>query len=90
MSFFDSKVADEMGLRFIDVKLQDGKTYRKYRDILISQYPDKSSMGWPTYFVCDDPEGDFHILGEIRGGHMKGEFRKKMQQVLEGATPAAG
>ncbi|WP_017326533.1 hypothetical protein [Synechococcus sp. PCC 7336] len=83
MSHFDSKVAGELGLRFIDVKLQDGKTYRQYRDILISQYPDKASMGWPTYFVCDNPEGEFDILGEIKGGHMKGEFRKRVQAVLD-------
>ncbi|MGK7910036.1 MAG: thioredoxin family protein [Synechococcus sp.] len=83
MSFFDEKVSEELGLRFIDIKLQDGKTYRQYRDILISRYPDKSSMGWPTYFVCDEPEGDFKILGEIRGGHMKGEFRKRVQGILD-------
>lgn len=83
MSFFDEKVSGELGLRFIDIKLQDGKTYRQYRNILISRYPDKSSMGWPTYFVCDEPEGEFTILGEIRGGHMKGEFRKRVQAILE-------
>ncbi len=86
MSFFDEKVSGELGLRFIDIKLQDGKTYRQYRNILISQYPDKSSMGWPTDFVCDEPGGDFKILGEIRGGHMKGEFRKRVQAILDEVT----
>ena len=84
MSFFDSKVAEELSLQFIDVKMQDGKTYRQYRNILISQYPDKSGMGWPTYFICDEPEGEFTVLGEVKGGHMKGAFRKRLQSILAG------
>jgi hypothetical protein len=83
MSFYDQKVATELGLDFVDVKMQDTATYRKYRQILLSQYPDKSEMGWPTYIVCSDPEGDFQILGEIKGGHPKGEFRRRLQAVLE-------
>ncbi|WP_081609083.1 thioredoxin family protein, partial [Richelia intracellularis] len=56
MSFYDRSVVEELGLNFIDVKMQDIETYRKYRRILLSQYPDKSKMGWPTYIVCDSPE----------------------------------
>ncbi len=82
MSFYDKKVAAELGLDFVDVKMQDTKTYRKYRNILLAQYPDKSEMGWPTYLICDDPEGDFSIVGEVKGGHPKGEFRGKLQNVL--------
>ncbi len=82
MSFFDQKVSEELGLEFIDVKMQDTATYRKYRKILLSQYPDKAEMGWPTYLVCDSPEGEFQILGEVKGGHPKGEFRSKLQAVL--------
>jgi len=83
MSFFDKKVSEELGLQFIDVKMQDTATYRKYRKILLSQYPDKAEMGWPTYLVCDSPEGEFQILGEVKGGHPKGEFRTKLQAVLD-------
>jgi hypothetical protein len=82
MSFYDKKVAEELGLDFVDVKMQDTKTYRKYRNILLAQYPDKSEMGWPTYLICDDPEGEFSIVGEVKGGHPKGEFRSKLQGVL--------
>lgn len=82
MSFYDKKVAEELGLDFVDVKMQDTKTYRQYRNILLAQYPDKSEMGWPTYLICDDPEGDFSIVGEVKGGHPKGEFRSKLQGVL--------
>jgi hypothetical protein len=39
-------------------------------------------MGWPTYIVCDSPEGEFQILGEVKGGHPKGEFRSRLQEVL--------
>jgi hypothetical protein len=89
MSFYDKKVVEELSLLFIDVKMQDTVTYRKYRKILLTQYPDKSKMGWPTYLVCDSPEGEFRILGEVKGGHPKGEFRNRLQEVLssEGVNP---
>ncbi|MGB3642515.1 MAG: thioredoxin family protein [Rivularia sp. (in: cyanobacteria)] len=83
MSFYDKKVSEELGLEFIDVKMQDTATYRKYRKVLLTQYPDKSEMGWPTYIVCDSPEEEPHILGEVKGGHPKGEFRTRLQSVLD-------
>lgn len=86
MSFYDEKVATELGLEFISVKMQDTQTYRKYRKILLAQYPDKSEMGWPTYLICDSPEGEFSIVGEVKGGHPKGEFRSKLQAVIDGAA----
>ena len=82
MSFYDQKVSAELGLDFIDVKMQDTQTYRKYRKILLTQYQDKSEMGWPTYLVCEAPDADFQILGEVKGGHPKGEFRKRLQSIL--------
>ncbi|MEM8504746.1 MAG: thioredoxin family protein [Cyanobacteria bacterium P01_D01_bin.1] len=82
MSFYDEKVAKELSLDFINIKMQDTATYRQYRQVLLSQYPDKTDMGWPTYLVCDDPEGEFKVLGEVRGGHPKGEFRRRLQAVL--------
>ncbi len=83
MAFYDQKVAAELGLDFVDVKMQDTATYRKYRKILLAQYPDKADMGWPTYLLCDAPEGDFRILGEVKGGHPKGEFRSRLQQLID-------
>lgn len=82
MSFYDAKVSEELGLAFVDIKMQDTATYRKYRQVLLSQYPDKTDMGWPTYIICEDPEGEFKILGEVKGGHPKGEFRKRLQAVV--------
>lgn len=82
MSFYDKKVAEELGMDFVDVKMQDTATYRKYRNILLAQYPDKAEMGWPTYLVCDDTGGEFAIVGEVKGGHPKGQFRSKLQGVL--------
>ncbi|NER83716.1 MAG: thioredoxin family protein [Leptolyngbya sp. SIO1D8] len=85
MSFYDQKVSQELGLDFVDIKMQDTATYRKYRKILLAQYPDKSEMGWPTYLICDNPEGAFQIIGEVKGGHPKGEFRSRLQAVLSEA-----
>ena len=82
MSFYDAKVANELGLEFVDIKMQDTATYRKYRQVLLAQYPNKADMGWPTYLICEDPEGEFKILGEVKGGHPKGEFRKRLQAVM--------
>ena len=86
MSFYDQKVSEELGLQFVDVKMQDTGDYRKYRKILLTQYPDKEGMGWPTYIICDSPEGEFKILGEVKGGHPKGDFRSKLQAVVDAAA----
>ena len=83
MSFYDAKVAQELDLEFIDVKMQDTATYRKYRQILMAQYPDKKEMGWPTYIVCNSADSDFEIIGEVKGGHPKGEFRSRLQAILQ-------
>lgn len=82
MAFYDEKVAQELGMEFVDIKMQDTATYRKYRHILLAQYPNKADMGWPTYLVCENPEGEFEIVGEVKGGHPKGEFRSRLQEVM--------
>lgn len=86
MSFYDQKVAQELGLDFVDVKMQDTATYRKYRKILLTQYPDKAEMGWPTYILCEEPEGAFKIVGEVKGAHPKGEFRERLQSLIPSNT----
>jgi hypothetical protein len=86
MSFYDQKVANELNLEFIDVKMQDTATYRKYRKILLTQYPKKEDMGWPTYIVCNSPDENFTILGEVKGGHPKGEFRTRLQAILDNSN----
>jgi len=82
MSFFDSKVAEELGIEFISVKLQDTLVYRKYRPILLRQYPTKEGMGWPTYLLVNNPEGDFKIIGELKGGIAKADFRERLSKLL--------
>lgn len=83
MSFYDQKVAQELGLEFVDVKMQDTATYRKYRKILLAQYPDKAEMGWPTYLICESPEAEFKVVGEVKGAHPKGEFRSRLQELID-------
>ena len=39
-------------------------------------------MGWPTYLLVTDPEGEFAIHGELKGGMQKGEFREKLRALL--------
>tara|TARA_B100000700_G_C14950410_1_gene811385 strand:+ start:899 stop:1207 length:309 start_codon:yes stop_codon:yes gene_type:complete len=82
MGFYDSKVSKELGCELINVMLQDTQTYRKYRKVLLSKYPDKSGMGWPTYLLVQDIDTDFKVIGELKGGMDKGEFRKKLSGLL--------
>ena len=42
--------------------MQDTVMYRKYRNILLEQYPNKEGMGWPTYLLVKDPDSDFDKL----------------------------
>ena len=82
MSFFDSKVSKELDIEFISVKLQDTMVYRKYRPILLKQYPTKEGMGWPTYLLVENPEGEFKIIGELKGGIAKGDFRERLSNLV--------
>ena len=39
-------------------------------------------MGWPTYLLVDDPEGEFKIIGELKGGIAKGDFRERLTKLI--------
>jgi len=79
MGHYDAKVAEELGLLFVSVMLQDTDTYRRYRKVLLAQYPTKEGMGWPTYLLVSAPEEpDFVIHGELKGGMPKGDFRERL------------
>ena len=82
MSHYDASVAAELGLEFVSVMLQDTETYRRYRKVLLAQYPSKEGMGWPTYLVVSQAEADFVIHGELKGGMPKGDFRDRLRATL--------
>ena len=82
MSHYDAAVCTELGCSFVSVMLQDTDTYRRYRGVLMAQYPDKQGMGWPTYLLVSEPEGDFTIHGELKGGMPKGDFRTRLSALL--------
>ena len=48
----------------------------------MAQYPNKEGMGWPTYLIVSDPEGEFVIHGELKGGMPKGDFRDKLSALI--------
>ena len=93
MSHYDARVAEELGLDFVSVMLQDTDAYRRYRRVLLAQYPNKEGMGWPTYLVVSNVEvegaaavvQEFVIHGEVKGGMPKGDFRQRLQAVLPDA-----
>ena len=82
MSHYDEKVSKELGFNFISVSMQDPLLYRKYRPILIAKYPNKEGMGWPTYLIVKNPENNFSILGELKGGMSKGDFRAGLSKLI--------
>ena len=82
MSHYDSLVSEELGCNFINVMLQDTDKYRKYRKILLTQYPNKEGMGWPTYLIVNNPDNDFSIVGELKGGMSKNDFRTRLTDLL--------
>lgn len=82
MSHYDELVCNELGCSFVSVMLQDTDTYRRYRRVLLAQYPNKDGMGWPTYLLVTDPEGEFTIHGELKGGMPKGDFRERLAALL--------
>ena len=83
MSHYDSLVCEELGCIFINVMLQDTVNYRKYRKILLSQFPNKEGMGWPTYLIVNNPDDDFNVIGELKGGMSKGDFRSRLLNLLD-------
>ena len=83
MSHYDATVSKELNLELIDVPMQDTATYRKYRKILLTQYPNKEGRGWPTYLIVRDLNDDFRIRGEVKGGMSKGDFRNKLKELIE-------
>ena len=80
MSFYDHKVAKELNLDFIDVKMQDTATYRKYRKILLSQYPNKeeSLIRVPTSYMIPNSRRIEEEFWSFRG-----EFFKKSRRFEE-------
>ncbi|TGG81765.1 MAG: thioredoxin family protein [Aphanocapsa feldmannii 288cV] len=81
MAHYDAKVCNELGHDLVTVMMQDTATYRTYRKVLLARYPDKEGMGWPTYLVVSNPEADFTIHGEVRGGMSKGDFRRRLAAI---------
>jgi hypothetical protein len=39
-------------------------------------------MGWPTYLLVSDPEGEFTSHGELKGGMPKGDFRTRLSNLV--------
>ena len=82
MSHYDAVVCKEYELDYVNVIMQEPDTYRRFRHLLLAKYPKKEGMGWPTYLVVTDPEGDFKIQGELKGGMSKGEFRSRLSEII--------
>ena len=36
----------------------------------------------PTYLLVNDPEGEFEIIGELKGGIAKGDFRERLSNLI--------
>jgi hypothetical protein len=81
-ALYDARIAEECGLAFVNVDLRDPAVYRRFRPVLMQQYPLKKEMRVPAYILVDDPEGDFRIYGEISGGPPESMFRSLLEGLL--------
>ena len=88
MSHIDSKVAAELDLNFVACRVSDIDEYIKYRHILLLRYPTLDDVGYPTYVLVDDLDSPI-MLGCLRGGFDKGDFRRKLQSMLAAAAKPA-
>jgi thiol-disulfide isomerase/thioredoxin len=86
MATFDAKVAEELGLAYVAVDLRSPDIYRRYRNVLLKQYPLKRELQLPTYILVDDPEGEFKIHGDISGGLPESMFRSRLQELMSSAS----
>jgi hypothetical protein len=87
MSGFDERVAEEMGLAFLDVNMKNPTTYRAYRRFLLSHHPGTHEISLPTYLLVRDPEGDFSVCGEIVGAMQEEVFRNRVRAFVVGDVP---
>ena len=84
MSAYDSKVAEAKGIEFVSVQRKDTKTWDRLTYVAKQKYEDPSQMGYPTYLLCQGAGlDDLKVLGEVLGGSDKGEFRRKIEAILE-------
>ena len=40
-------------------------------------------MGWPTYLIVNNPDEDYAVIGSLKGGMSKGDFRSGILKFLE-------
>lgn len=79
---YDSKIATEMGLAFVDVDLENPEIYRRFRAVLLKQYPLKKKLMLPTYILAEDPEGDFKNHDEVSGKPPEDMFRSLLEELI--------
>lgn len=94
MAEFDSTVATELGLDFVDVDMRDPESYRPYRPILLRQHPLKTELALPAYLLVNDADGECVIHAEINGAMPRDRFRAlvvtQVKHVEQAQPPALG
>lgn len=86
MTAFDAKVAEELGLAYVVVDLKSPDIYRRYRAILLRQFPLKRELKLPTYILAENPEGEFTIHGDMSGGMPESMFRSRLKELISAAS----
>ena len=89
MAHIDHKVAAELELGYVTCKVSDIDEYIKYRHILLLRYPTLDDVGYPTYVLVDDLDSPV-MIGALRGGFDKGDFRRKLQTMLANFKGGSG
>ena len=84
MGKYDGVVAAELGMKLVDVCVDDIDAYADYRHVLLAQYPDLNVPGFPCYIVVDSLTSlDPAIKGVVSGGMDKGAFRRALERLQD-------
>ena len=83
MSAYDSQVTEELGLEFLLISNDDPNTWNKYQKIFHST--PQEGRGFPMYLLVSNAEDEklFSILGDIKGGMSKGEYRDRLSSLIK-------
>ncbi len=88
MAEFDSSVAAELGLDFVDVDMRDPGPHRADRLALLHRHPLRNELSLPAYLLIEDIDGEAVVHGETNGAMSKESFRVHLEHQIKQAKPA--
>ena len=88
MSAYDSDIANELGISFVDIDMKDIDSYRQYRKYLLRNRSSRREIALPTYLLVDIQQEGFTVDGEIMGSMPLQSFRGCILEMMTQSSPA--